>query len=466
MRVALALACVVALFAAPPADAARHVVAHIDPARTGDVVLTAGGAAYITRTPSPARALELRLATPSGDSLLRLLGTVPPPPSDNEDDDAPRVPFLDVRVDASADRIGVWTVHGVSHKADADYYGGTFDWGPVGNAFQPVAGACNFELASDYAFAVDGNRIAFESRCDDNRQLSVIDSSGRVAATAAVGGGSPVGLRLAGHYLAWLRYGDQTRFGTIVVHDLETGQDVYTVPGANGPFDLQDDGKLVRVSTIDAAGDVVGSEADGCYTIAWFQPSEPAVAHSIPGCIAGTAKIVGNRVGFISRSADNFGTAVIATLDGNVHTVSSSVDPTHFDFDGMQITYAARTCTGTYDLYLDDATGVPTDNAGPCRVVIDGAPLKDGHLKPAISCTDGCVGRLKLTRKRHGGFEAVTDAIPFELVNTKSRHVLIRTKKKVVPRGKKSVRLYIQADVSDRSGEPATYRRAVTVRRR
>jgi hypothetical protein len=461
--VRLAVAVVVPLMMMTPAAyAERQRVARLD-TRDYFTQIALAGPGVVYTSEDADHSLGLHLATPSADRLLRKLGTVPTQPDDEE-----TFRFIQVTLAASPDRLGVRTVTGSSIKANPSYGSETFDWGPVAGTPTSIDDSCGY--ADDGSpFAVDGGRIAYQANCgyQVETHVRVRDTAGNLVADVPVGADNVIRVRLAGRFLAWWRYDNgATKYGTIVVHDLESGKDVYTEPGANGDFDLQDDGKIVRLSTINAAGDVVSSGPDGCYTLDWFDPSDPGTAHRLPGCVFGAPHIAGDRIAYIARDGST-GVAAVATLDGNVRPIASPAD--FVDFDGTRFAYTTPACTGAADIYLDDGAGPETSESPACPVEIGSEPLKDGKLKPRVSCPDGCAGNIYVAlRRRDGTYKEVTNEWAFAIASGGTRHVLIKslTKRSILRTGKKRQRAYVVAVVFNRAHARETYRQAVTVVRR
>ena len=195
---------------------------------------------------------------------------------------------------------------------------------------------------------------------------------------------SPVGsgLRLAGRYLASIVSSD------VVVRDWTTGAELYRVtgvaPSGGGDIDLQSDGKVAFT---------LGGG------VAWASPQAP-FPHRLPVPPRGPAavRISGDRVVFVRSVAGDppvpTGELLSSDLQGHVRVLARPVIPgtfeDYFDFDGRQVAWAERGCTGVTIRVQDEADRSRLPKSERCRLRLTRRPRL--HRRGLVTLTADCRG--------------------------------------------------------------------------
>jgi hypothetical protein len=260
---------------------------------------------------------------------------------------------------------------------------------PLGGEFETLDGDCDLFGTPDRPRSIDvsGPVVAY-GRCtaDGRQELVVRDFSTPAPVEHVVPGAFPIGVRIAGRYLAWLEEGTGQPYTAsgITVYDWLLGTVAYRLPKASMPgdvhdLDLQDDGKV--------AFSFAGKNGQ----VAWASQSEPS-AHvlDLPARANYEVRIAGDRIGYEAGRHAGAGELTLADigvsdLAGHTHRVGTlgegSVFTDDFDFDGTHLAWWSYGCTRAF-VHIADANGAAqiSPRRSGCRLRFAGKPTISGNI--------------------------------------------------------------------------------------
>jgi hypothetical protein len=229
-----------------------------------------------------------------------------------------------------------------SYSVDVNVFAGPAS-GPLDHLERDCPGSVRYPRSID----VSGTRVFFVS-CDGRSGIVRDLATGAEQQVPA----APQGLRLAGHFAAWVETNPSYR---IVVYDLDADATSFTITLAAlhgerpDDLDLQEDGKLaLAYRVIDLARET------GFERVAWASPAEPRL-HVVPvsGVGAYRLRITGDRIGFdrIPRGSGPFVRSEVGVSDLSGHTRligtgggDDDSEGDHFDFDGRRVAWFSYGC--------------------------------------------------------------------------------------------------------------------------
>jgi hypothetical protein len=260
---------------------------------------------------------------------------------------------------------------------------------PVGGGFEPLERDCSLGGLPQLPRTVDvsGELVVFW-RCAEPRGAIVRDYATSPPTDQMIPGARPLGLRIAGRYVAWLQDCCGPSFETgITVYDRVAGTVAYQIPKAAMPgelhsFDLQDDGTVA----FSYAADVVGGKV-GWASIA--QPTPHRLALPLARDFSYEVRISGNRIAFqAARQAGeeivSLGDIGVTDLQGHSRLIGNLAEGTYFtddfDYDGHRLAWWSYGCTKTL-IRVADANGPPQLDPPRqgCALRFTSAPRRSGR---------------------------------------------------------------------------------------
>jgi hypothetical protein len=288
------------------------------------------------------------------------------------------------------------------------------------------------------------------------------------AASSAPLPATDAGLRIAGHYAAWVEGWPSKP--SVVVYDRSLGQAVYAIPASAIPrglvdLDLQADGTVAIAYTTDE-----GHGPTAVNRVGWASVVDP-VLHRTAARAAEhyNVRIANGRIGFLRGpegfdKPSNLAVGYVGLRSPRERVVvgrgaEDDVLEDRFDFDGNRFAWYSFGCRDTIVHVTPASSHAPGDRHCRLRLRKEPTVVKHHHVRVAVNCFgfEGGACYARRVRIARAGKGLASGRVPGAVTLTRRGRSLLRG-------GRRTVRVRVSAVLLDGAGRRE--RRATTSRLR